>query len=162
MEEARTILLFKDLCMQLLILASPAELGAGRTLSLDSYLAYLSTKETVDVHTYDQAPDEAGEYVQPVSLDAARAVALFRSLSAGPVNFLNLDVYKQNEIPDCLVDLPAYSLLRDLRNHNHSGQADREAAQRSLRLHRLPDLRQGRLLLLPAHRPPRRREHHAG
>lgn len=122
MEEARTILLFKDLCMPLLVLASPAELGAGRTLSLDSYLAYLSTKETVDVHIYDQAPDEAGQYVQPVSLDAARAVALFRSLSAGPVNFLNLDVYKQNEIPDCLVDLPAYSLLRDLRNHNHSGK----------------------------------------
>jgi hypothetical protein len=85
-EEARTILIFADL--PLLVLASPAEQAGGRNLRLAGYLAYLSTKERVDVHTCDQAPDEAGHYVQPISMDAAR------SLSGGPVNFLNLDIYK--------------------------------------------------------------------
>jgi hypothetical protein len=58
----------------------------------------------------------------PRRLPSGDAIALFRDQNFGPVNFLNLDVRKQNEIPSCLVDLPAYSILRDLREHNESGK----------------------------------------
>ena len=34
-------------------------------LSLDDYLIYLSTKDTIDVDTYDKEPNEEGNYVEP-------------------------------------------------------------------------------------------------
>jgi hypothetical protein len=82
------------LCVPLLVLASALERAETRNLRLSSYLAYLSTKKTVDVHRYDQEPDDEGDYVQPVAMNTAAAVALFPNPYAGPVNFLNLDVVK--------------------------------------------------------------------
>jgi hypothetical protein len=84
MQEARVILLFANIYMPVLVLASPAERAEGRHLTLAGYLTYLSTKATIDVHTYDQAPDGAGEYVLPIAMDAGRTVDLFRSPTVGP------------------------------------------------------------------------------
>ncbi len=95
----------------------------GRSsVTIDQYLAYLSSKPTIDVHTYSQPVDDQGGHLQPRSLTSNEAIRLFRDESAGPVNLLNLDVYRQNEIPACIANLPAYSILRDIREHNTCGK----------------------------------------
>jgi hypothetical protein len=40
----------------------------------------------------------------------------------GSVNFLSSSVWKQSEIPSCIAGLPAYSILRDVREYNQSGK----------------------------------------
>lgn len=95
---------------------------AEPTIRIEDYLDYLSSKSTIDVHLYSQPADEGEEYLTPHALPATEAVRLFRDRAAGPVNFLNLGLYRQNEMPACLVDLPAYSILRDIREHNYGGK----------------------------------------
>jgi hypothetical protein len=74
-EDARAIFYFANLCIPMLVLASPAERAEDCHLRLTHYLTYLATKETVDVHTYDQAPDEAGDSIQPVAVDTGQVTS---------------------------------------------------------------------------------------
>jgi hypothetical protein len=73
------------------------------------------------VHQYDAPVDKRGKYLLPETLKSADAVQSFTDPKYWPVNFLNLDLYKQNGIPRCIADIPAFSILRDSREHGQSG-----------------------------------------
>jgi hypothetical protein len=103
----------------------PGEDSPRQTLSRDEYLRYLLTKPTIDVHKYDSRVDETGRYLFPETLKSAEAVRAFQNQEGWPVNFLNLDVYKQNETPPCIAGIPAFSILRDTREGNQSGKRSR-------------------------------------
>ena len=92
------------------------------TMLIEEYLMYLSTKPGIDVHTYNQPIDEEGEYLKPRSLSSEEAISMFHNKHAGPVNFLNLEAQKQNEVPKCLANIPAYTILRDLKELDQSGK----------------------------------------
>jgi hypothetical protein len=92
------------------------------TMTIDEYVIYLSTTPRIDVHTYSQIVDDEGEYLKPLPLSAVKAIELFRDKAAGPVNFLDLGIHKQNEVPSCLVDLPAYRILRDVQGYKPSNE----------------------------------------
>lgn len=92
---------------------------AARRLDLDAYLAYLLTRENIDVHFYDKEPKDA---VIPVRMPSDLAVAAYRAVDGLPCNLLNLGRYKKNPTPSCFVDLPAYSILEDLQEHAISGK----------------------------------------
>lgn len=118
-DQARQILEAAPPRLPILILGSSSESSA---LSIETYLSYLSTKDGIDVHIYSPTVDGGGRYLLPLQLAATEAIKLFRDKSAGPVNFLNLDIHKQNEVPSCIAGLPAYSILRDIREYNDSGK----------------------------------------
>ncbi|KIW21853.1 uncharacterized protein PV07_12726 [Cladophialophora immunda] len=121
-EEAHKILQAGTPAIPLLI---PGEDSPGRVLTRDEYLRYLSTKPTIDVHKYDTRVDETGKYLLPEKMKSADAMRVFQNQEGWPVNFLNLDLYKQNEIPPCIANIPAFSILRDTREQNQSGKRSR-------------------------------------
>ena len=57
---------------------------------IEEYLMYLSTKPSIDVHTYNQLIDKKGKYLKPKYLSSEEAILMFYNKHAGPVNFLNL------------------------------------------------------------------------
>ncbi|OCK88189.1 uncharacterized protein K441DRAFT_590312, partial [Cenococcum geophilum 1.58] len=44
------------------------------------------------------------------------AISIFCDKHIGLVNFLNLKARKQNKVPKCLANIPAYTILRDLKD----------------------------------------------
>ncbi|MCJ1482959.1 hypothetical protein MMC06_003125 [Schaereria dolodes] len=108
-------------CLRIpLVVPSP---GTGSpTVEINEYLDYLASKSTVDVHVFNKQVDPDGRYFRAESLPAAAAVALFRDIDAGPVNFLNLDIYKPNEIPPCFIGVKALDILRTSSETNESGK----------------------------------------
>ncbi|RMD39155.1 hypothetical protein DV735_g5974, partial [Chaetothyriales sp. CBS 134920] len=120
-EEARQLLEAMSPRAPLLIRGSQDFAQPG--LRLESFLAYLSTKKSVDVHIYDVEVDDQGDYTQPVSLPAAEAVALFQDDSGHPINLLNLRNTKPNPVPAALAGIRAYSILQETSEDNGSGKA---------------------------------------
>jgi len=116
-EEARLILEAGTPRLPILV---PGELNPERRLDLDQYLAFLSTRTSIDVHAFD-VPMPKGKHVLPLQMPTGEAIRRFRD-SQHPLNFLNLAGYKANPIPQCFEGLPAYSILRDVQSNLRSGK----------------------------------------
>jgi hypothetical protein len=140
-EEARIILENGYLAVPLVIL--PVFSKDFPIRDIDDYLDFLATKPRIDVHIYDSLQKEEGEdatekegksksrngkneagknFLLPEPMLSADAISLFRSGEKGPVNFLNLDLWEDNAIPQCMVGLRDWSILRDTRDENQSGK----------------------------------------
>lgn len=87
------------------------------------FLDYLATKRNIEVHELDKPPQE-GNLARPSVIPAREAVSMFKANDGRVLNFLNLSNMKANEVPWMLAKHPAYSLLRNLHNHNSTGQQE--------------------------------------
>ena len=123
MGEARRIL--EDASPKVSLLIYPEEGDDAGDDRVEELLVYLSTKDKIDVHRWDKVVDEndrEAEWRQPDSLDAREAVDLFRDPAKGPVNFLNLANTEDNEVPACIANIRAYSILREISEDNFIGK----------------------------------------
>ena len=77
---------------------------------------YLGSFPTVDVHDFDQALPNG--LITPRSMDPLSALALFRDPAHGPINMLSLGAYKENPIPSCMVGLPAYGIMSQVKEQS--------------------------------------------
>lgn len=93
-------------------------------MNLEDYLDFLCTKDNINVHYFDKETEQDIGFIHAESRKAPLAVEDFRNPNSGPVNFLDLDVYKENAIPLYLVGLPRYNILPRMREDlmNHSGK----------------------------------------
>lgn len=113
-DEARRILEAGSPRIPILI---PAEWNQDRnSLSMVQFWEYLGSFPTVDVHDFDQALPNG--LITPRSMDPLSAFALFRDPAHGPINMLNLGAYKENPIPSCMVGLPAYGIMTQVKEQS--------------------------------------------
>jgi hypothetical protein len=93
-------------------------------LDLQQYLDIQASKDQVDLHQYGPRSGGKGEsaLLRPDSLEGRDAVAIFRSASRLPVNFLNLDIQKSNPNPWFIADKENLHILRTVRERNDAGK----------------------------------------
>jgi hypothetical protein len=106
--EAKMIL--QQACPAIPLVIPAATNAEARRLDLLRYLEYLTTKEALEFHRFDQITSNDA-LVYPDSERGEVAVYYFLEETIGEINFLSLEGFKGNPIPACIADVPAYSVL---------------------------------------------------